>query len=99
MRACLTALALAGLLPAAALAQPRPQAFCAAHAALTRMLAQRFDEHRIGGGLQNATTMVELYAAAGGSWTLVLTRPDGTACAVAAGQNWQAEALPVGEPS
>jgi hypothetical protein len=82
-------------------AQPRRQTFCAPRDAMVTLLDRRFGEVLQGTGLQNATTLVELFASLDtGTWTLVLTRPDGTACAIAAGQHWQnaAETLP-GRPS
>lgn len=82
-------------------AQPRRQIFCAPRDALVAMLDQRFGEVLQGAGLQNATTLVEMFASLDtGTWTLVLTRPDGTACAIAAGQHWQNAAdVPAGKPS
>lgn len=82
-------------------AQPRRQTFCAPGDAVVTMLDQRFGEVLQGAGLQNSTTLVELFASLDtGTWTLVLTRPDGTACAVAAGQHWQNAAdAPSGKPS
>jgi hypothetical protein len=94
--ACAAALTLA--LPAEA--QPRRQTFCAPRDALVAMLDQRYGEVLQGAGLQNATTLFELFASRDtGTWTLVLTRPDGTACAIAAGQHWQSAAdAPEGKP-
>ncbi|MHA3978288.1 hypothetical protein ACW9UR_11435 [Halovulum sp. GXIMD14794] len=48
-----------------------------------------FGEERTGGGLQGEHGLVEVFASSEtGSWTILLTRPDGRACLVAAGATW-----------
>ena len=46
--------------------------------------------------------VVEIFTSASGSWTIVVTRPDGQTCLVASGQAWEdiTEELPAkGEPA
>jgi len=41
-------------------------------------------------GVSTNGSLVELYTSENGTWTLMLTRPDGVSCLIAAGQNWEA---------
>lgn len=78
-----------GLTACPALAQ---QSFCGARDDLVRTLHDKYGEQRQGAGLQNAQTMIEVFASAEtGTWTLVVSRTDGSACAVAAGEAWRNE--------
>ncbi len=70
---------------------------CAAHDAVVERLAARYGESRQSIGLGSDNSVVEVYASAEtGSWTIVVTRPGGPTCLVAAGQSFQQlnEALP-----
>lgn len=70
---------------------------CAAHDAVVERLAVRYGESRQSIGLGSDNSVVEVYASAEtGSWTIVVTRPGGPTCLVAAGQSFQqvSEALP-----
>ena len=79
---------------------------CAPREQVVAGLATGFDEVRRGAGLTAApdgrAQVVEIFTAASGSWTIVVTRPDGQTCLVASGQAWEdiAEELPAkGEPA
>ncbi|MBD3763836.1 MAG: hypothetical protein IE927_03635 [Rhodobacterales bacterium] len=75
---------------------------CGPRAQVLAELTQRHGETRHGLGLAGPSAVVELYAAESGSWTILVTRPDGLACLLASGQGWQslAEALPaLGDPA
>ncbi len=70
---------------------------CATHDAVAERLASRYGESRQSIGLGSDNSVVEVYASAEtGSWTIVVTRPGGPTCLVAAGQSFQQlnEALP-----
>ncbi len=84
------ALALAAPAAAAQAAQCMPRAV--ALAALT----ERHGETRRGIGLDARGTVMEVFAAEGGGWTVLVTRPDGTSCLVASGTGYEdlAESLP-----
>jgi len=73
------------ILPAPATAAAQ----CAPHAALARHLAERFGETPRAVGLISDTRIVQLYAAPGGNWTIIVATADGRACILAAGQAWQ----------
>lgn len=52
-------------------------------------LEKRHGEAPIGAGLAGETAVVELWSSAKtGTWTLIITRTDGVACLLAAGDAW-----------
>lgn len=70
---------------------------CADHAQIVERLAAGYGESRQSVGLAGDNAMVEVFASPQtGSWTIVVTRPGGPSCLIAAGQSFQhvAEALP-----
>jgi hypothetical protein len=70
---------------------------CADHAQIVERLATSYGESRQSVGLSSDNAMVEIFASAEtGSWTIVVTRPDGPSCLIAAGQSFQqvADAVP-----
>ena len=66
---------------------------CAPREQVVAGLATGFDEVRRGAGLtrngQGQAQVVEVFTSAGGTWTIVVTMPNGTTCLVAAGDAWQ----------
>jgi hypothetical protein len=66
------------------------QAVCAPREQIVKRLNDTYGETRQGYGLQNAQLIVELYASEEtGTWTLIATRPNGVACAMAVGKEWR----------
>ena len=73
--------------PASGHAQERS---CAARSQVVERLAARFGETLQSLGMQSAVGLVEIYASpATGTWTILLTSPDGTSCLLAAGEAWE----------
>lgn len=62
---------------------------CADRDAMVRVLAQRYHEAPRAVGLANATAMIEVFTSKAGTWTILLTRPDGASCIVSAGSDWE----------
>jgi hypothetical protein len=55
-----------------------------------KALGDRFHETQSATALTSAGTLLEVLTASdGATWTIVVSRPDGLSCVVAAGQNWQ----------
>ena len=53
-------------------------------------LGQQFKEAPVALGLSNDGTVVEILTSENGStWTIMVSRPDGVSCLVAAGESWQ----------
>jgi hypothetical protein len=88
----ITAAALCAVASAAS-AQTAGTPMCAPRADIVSQLEKKYGETRRGAGLQNRGAVTEVFASAEtGTWTIIVTRPDGTACAVAAGEAWLEEA-------
>ncbi|UWQ18526.1 hypothetical protein [Jannaschia sp. M317] len=79
--------ALALLLPLAAPAQAQS---CAPRDSMVKRLLDGYGENFAGGGLQNAEAVFEVWTSPdAGTWTILMTRADGTSCIMAAGTNWR----------
>jgi hypothetical protein len=64
---------------------------CGPRTALLDQLAKQYKEAPAAVGLANGGALVEVLTSEdGATWTIVVSRPDGTSCLVAAGQEWQA---------
>jgi hypothetical protein len=75
----------AALLAAPALAQT----YCAERTAIAERLTAGYAEQLVGGGMQSADGLIEVWTTAtGATWTILMTRPDGISCVVATGTDW-----------
>lgn len=83
-------LALALLLAAPAAADEQPQGVCAERAAIVEALARQWDETRISLALSGAGSVIEIYVSPAGTWSAVVTKPDGRSCIVESGTGWEA---------
>ena len=66
-----------------------PFAPCGSHEVLAKSLTTRFKEARRIMGVVNAKSVMEIFMSPQGTWTVVVTDTNGTACIIAAGQDWQ----------
>jgi hypothetical protein len=92
----------AGLSTAPANAQAaRSQMMCGKRADLVRQLGEKYGESRRSLGLAGGRGVVELFASeATGSWTILITSPQGVACLMAAGEAFQDDPIQVvGNPA
>lgn len=81
--------------PAAVWAEGMP---CATTDQMTDLLASRYGEQSIGGGLTENGVLAEAYTDANtGSWTVMISRADGVSCLMASGQGWVPAPAPVAE--
>lgn len=68
------------------------QMMCGERAEIVGQLAAKFGETRRSVGLAAGRGVIEVYASEEtGSWTILLTNAEGTACLMAAGEAWEAE--------
>jgi hypothetical protein len=65
------------------------QSACGPREQLVRLLASQYKEDPVGMGLSQPGQVLEVFASSNGSWTMVMTMPDGKACMIAAGDNWE----------
>jgi hypothetical protein len=69
----------------AAVAMPH----CGSRDDVVSTLVDQFDETHRASGLESATGLMEIWASdIDGSWTILLTRPDGQTCVMATGSYW-----------
>ncbi|NNL17581.1 MAG: hypothetical protein HKP37_02455 [Boseongicola sp.] len=86
MRRILTSLTLlAVVLPTTIQAQST----CAERSMVVEKLESRYGEALAGGGLQNSSAVFEVwFSEEKGTWTILMTRPNGLSCIMASGTNW-----------
>ena len=65
------------------------QAVCGPHGDVVKKLEGDFKEARAGLGLAGNGGLVELFVSEKGGWSVLVTRPNGVTCLVAAGENWE----------
>ncbi|MEO9823634.1 MAG: hypothetical protein ABJF50_04335 [Paracoccaceae bacterium] len=88
------ALATATLIGAFTAQSAAAMTHCGARDDVISKLSDQYSESHIASGLQSAEGLLEIWAVEGGSWTILLTQPDGKTCVVANGTHWL-EALEV----
>jgi hypothetical protein len=63
---------------------------CSARAEIVNYLSSEIQEAPVAIGMTNDGRLLEILSSrAGGSWTMLVTLPNGISCPVAAGENWQ----------
>jgi hypothetical protein len=89
------------ILGAAALAPPAAAQIappCFDRDSLVANLTGTYEENLSGAGLRSTQQLLELWSSdKTGTFTIFITRPDGTSCIVASGKNWQLISEPGGE--
>lgn len=96
------ALAILGFVAAtlAATVPASAQQACITHESATKQLEKQFDEMVVGRGLASSgKAMYELFVSEKGSWTVVVSEPNGRSCILASGESWQQLPLLLGDPA
>ena len=89
-----TAVALLAATPAADAEETRA---CAERSRVVQKLAEKFGETLRSLGLHRDDGVVEIYSSEEtGTWTILMTRPDGMSCLLAAGQRWEQDVASAG---
>ncbi|HEX9703182.1 MAG TPA: hypothetical protein VGA19_10040 [Rhodospirillales bacterium] len=70
-------------------AEGTPERICGSHEAVVKTLNGKYAEKPVSMGLANNGTVVEVLSSEDGSWTIVMTTPNGVSCLLAAGDYWQ----------
>lgn len=89
LKSCLAILLALPLSSGTVRAQGPAGAPCAERGLATTQLHELYGERRIGYGLAANGSVIELFAAPSGSFTLFATLPDGISCLIATGQSWE----------
>lgn len=75
------------LVPGMAVAQVNN---CADRDMVTERLKTGYGEEFAGGGLRDAESIFEVwYSEDKGTWTILMTKPDGSSCIMASGTDWR----------
>lgn len=82
-------LALLTLTAFAAPAMAQQQMACAERNALVGELKEKYNEASQGVGMTGNGAVMELMTSEGGSWSLVVTMPNGKSCLIATGSGWE----------
>lgn len=64
------------------------QSMCHERTEFVTELGRKYLEAPVAYGLTSTGQVIEVLASGTGSWTLIVTSPDGTSCALAAGDSW-----------
>ena len=67
---------------------------CANRDDMVKVLAKRYGEAPRAIGVANPSAVIEVFTSKSGTWTILLTKPDGASCIVSAGESWE-EAPPL----
>ncbi len=90
LAASFAAAALLGPLGAHAQTQSQTQS-CDQRASVIGRLAEQYREAPVAIGVTSTGGMVEVLTTGdGGTWTIIVSNPNGTSCLVAAGEGWRA---------
>ncbi|MFQ5959492.1 MAG: hypothetical protein ACE5LF_09010 [Alphaproteobacteria bacterium] len=65
------------------------QSACGERADFIAFLGEKFAEQPVAMGLTSAGTVIELLTSSSGTWTILITYPNGTTCLAAAGEYWE----------
>ena len=66
-----------------------PSKACGSRAEVVHKLKQGYSERPVSMGLNTSGHVVEVFASKAGTFTIVLTFPNGTSCLISVGENWQ----------
>lgn len=65
------------------------QSVCGARTEMVKQLENRYAESRRAIGLASNGTLLEVFASTSGTWTVLMSFPDGRACMMANGDAWR----------
>ena len=70
-------------------AMAEPPTACAKRSDFVKLLSSNYDEAPVAMGLTASGRVLEVVASDHGSWTIIVTRPNGISCGVVSGESWQ----------
>ncbi len=94
LAACATPAPELAAVPAAPIAAPRPPpvqpTVCRPRNDVLALLATKYGEARVAMGVTTRGALIEVLTSGdGGTWTIIVSMPNGTSCMVAAGEGWR----------
>jgi hypothetical protein len=76
------------LLVTSIVAAADPMAVCAPRSDLIALLKRSAGETQVAQGLSSHGYLIEMFASPAGTWTVLLSQPDGRSCLADAGEAW-----------
>lgn len=70
-------------------AQASAGPICGKRSLFVSRLKDRYEEKPVSVGLASNGVIIEVFAAPSGSFSILVTRPEGVSCLVTSGSNWQ----------
>ena len=70
-------------------ASAKSQQVCGDRSKIVANLGSDYKEMRSGIGLAASGTVIELFTADSGTWTMLMTAPDGRTCVMGSGEGWE----------
>ncbi|WP_193367070.1 hypothetical protein [Pelagibius marinus] len=70
---------------------------CGAREAVLDRLSSRYDEQPVSRGVTATGSLLEILASPAGTWTIIVTIPNGPTCLVSSGEGWSDVPLQVAE--
>lgn len=64
--------------------------FCGDRTEITKSLGMKYHEKLVASGLADAGSVIEIFASRTGTWTMIVTSPNGRSCYMASGEHWEA---------
>jgi len=97
----LTSLALAGAVTTLAPTPATAMEICRERHEIADLLTNQRQEQHFASGLQASVQLIELWVSdETGTWSILVTKPDGMSCLVASGTSWTEQLMqPAGLPS
>lgn len=65
------------------------QSACGSHKMVAENLNKTYAETPVSMGVTIGGAVIEVFASPDGTWTLVITQPNGVTCLIAAGKDWE----------
>jgi hypothetical protein len=66
---------------------------CAERTDIVQKLDDAYSEKRQASALTSTGSVLEVYVSMSGTWSMLVSKPDGTACVVAVGEAWEPRQL------
>jgi hypothetical protein len=70
---------------------------CGAREAVLERLSARYDEQPVSLGVTATGSLLEVLASPSGSWTIIVTIPNGPTCLVSSGEGWRSAPVQLAE--
>lgn len=80
---------LAAILLLAFSAPAQAQSVCGPRAEIIKVLGNKYQEMPKAFGIAGQRNLAELFVSKSGSWTMLMTKPEGVTCILATGQSWE----------